>query len=308
MEGVKQLTDLLDSGEYQSLGDDYLKLLLDNFRDRVEDGIQTLLMTELSLKYAQLSRDFEKKNDLLQQSEASLLQVQEQLRRYNLELHQLVDAKVHEISSSQLATIFALVKLSESRDDETGAHIERTAFQCRLLAQAVSQVAKYRDIVDQHLIDNIYKASPLHDIGKVGIPDRILLKPGKLTAEEFEIMKTHSLIGYRTLQEVQQAYPQNEFIRVGMEIAVGHHEKWNGSGYPFGIAGEDIPLAARIMALVDVYDALRSKRVYKEAFSHERSCQIIQEGRGTHFDPQLVDIFLQHGEQFAQVYADLIGK
>ena len=151
----------------------------------------------------------------------------------------------------------------------------------------------------------MYKASPLHDIGKVGIPDSILLKPGKLTEEEFAIMKTHARIGYDTLAQVGSQYSGNSFLKLGMEITLGHHEKWNGSGYPQGLSGESIPLSARIMALADVYDALRSKRVYKEAFSHEKSAGIIREGWGSHFDPVLTDLFLRHEEEFRAMYESI---
>lgn len=227
--------------------------------------------------------------------------IEEKLQRYNHHLQELVDEKVQEISASQMATIFALVKLSESRDDETGNHIERTASLCRLMAQRMELLPRYADRINEEFIDNIYRASPLHDIGKVGIPDAILLKPGRLTPEEFEIMKTHTTIGFNTLAQVEQRYTHNTFLQMGMNIAIGHHEKWDGSGYPKGLAGEDISLAARIMAIVDVYDALRSKRVYKEAFSHEKSRAIIAEGTGSHFDPDLVELFMQIHQEFETV-------
>ena len=213
-------------------------------------------------------------------------------------IEEIVNKKVAEISESQIATIYALVKLAESRDDDTGTHIERTSMLCKLMAQYLSLLPECKEIINDKYIDNIYKASPLHDIGKVGIPDSILLKPGKLTKEEFDIMKSHTTIGYKTLSEVQRKYKNNGFIKMGMEIAKYHHEKWDGTGYPIGLSGNEIPVSARIMAIVDVYDALRSKRVYKEAFSHEKACEIINEGRGKHFDPVLVDVFLEHNERF----------
>lgn len=227
---------------------------------------------------------------------------EEKLEKYNQHLEGLVEEKVQEISASQMATIYALIKLSESRDDDTGTHIERTAGFCRLLAQKARCVSKYADEIDEKFIETIYKASPLHDIGKVGIPDNILLKPGKLTDEEFAIMKTHVQIGYQTLAKVEHQYSMNEFLKMGMDIALYHHEKWNGSGYNAGLAGEQIPLSARIMAVSDVYDALRSKRVYKEAFSHEKSIEIIVSGKGSHFDPELVDILIRTQEEFKILY------
>lgn len=270
---------------------DYIKLQLERFADQIDNQIQNKLMTEVMLKYSELSKKFEDKNKLLSKAE-------ERLSKYNSELEQIVNNKVKEISESQIATIYALVKLSESRDDDTGAHIERTSKLCRLLAQYLNILPKYKETINDDYIENIYKASPLHDIGKVGIPDNILLKPGKLTSEEFEIMKTHTTIGYKTLSEVQRKYKNNGFIKMGMEIAKYHHEKWDGTGYPIGLSGNEIPISARIMALVDVYDALRSKRVYKEAFTHEKACGIIKEGRGKHFDPLIVDVFLKNHEKF----------
>jgi response regulator RpfG family c-di-GMP phosphodiesterase len=232
--------------------------------------------------------------------------VEDELERYSKDLEKLVEEKVKEISSSQLATIYALIKLSESRDDDTGAHIERTASFCRLLAEKARSVPEYGDIVTDSFIDTIYKASPLHDIGKVGIPDSILLKPDKLTDDEFAIMKTHVRIGYETLVEVGQQYDKNEFLKMGMDIAQYHHEKWDGTGYNKGLKGTEIPLSARIMALADVYDALRSKRVYKDAFSHEKSMEIIYSNKGSHFDPVLVDLFVRYQEEFKSLYESII--
>ncbi len=228
--------------------------------------------------------------------------IEDELERYNQHLEELVEEKIQEISSSQMSTIYALVKLSESRDDDTGDHIERTASFCKLLAQKAKSIPEYTDLVTDSFIETIYKASPLHDIGKVGIPDNILLKPGKLTDEEFTIMKTHVQIGYDTLSKIGHQYDKNEFLRMGMEISLYHHEKWNGSGYTKGLKGTEIPLSARIMAISDVYDALRSKRVYKEAFSHEKSMDIITSSSGSHFDPYLIDVFIKTQEEFRSLY------
>ncbi len=242
------------------------------------------------------------------QDVTEMKKAEDELEKYSHHLEQLVEEKVREISSSQMATLYALIKLSESRDDDTGSHIERTASFCRLLARKARAVPEYADTVTDTFIETIYKASPLHDIGKVGIPDSILLKPGKLTEEEFAIMKTHVQIGYDTLEKVGQQYDKNEFILMGIDIALYHHEKWNGSGYNKGLKGEEIPLSARIMALADVYDALRSKRVYKDAFSHEKSIDIIESSRGTHFDPSLVDIFVKYHEEFRSLYESLSNQ
>ena len=207
-----------------------------------------------------------------------------------------------EISQSNMATIYALIKLSESRDDETGTHVERVSQLCRLLAIKMQGIAKFSDYVTDEYIDNLSKASMLHDIGKVGIPDNILLKPGRLTSEEFEVIKQHPIIGANVLAEIYDMYPNNSFLKLGHSIVRYHHEKWDGSGYPNGISQEDIPLSARIMAIVDVYDALRSKRIYKASYDHEHSISIINEGRGKHFDPDITDIFIDHSQEFKDVY------
>lgn len=235
----------------------------------------------------------------------SLRRMRRELKKHNHYLEDLVREQVKEISDSQQATILALSKLAEYRDDETGRHIERTRTFCRRLAEKLRENSRYAGSITDAYIENIYHAAPLHDIGKVGIPDHILLKPGKLTPDEFTIMKTHTEIGARTLQRVRARYPQNAFVNIGIALARSHHEKWDGSGYPDGLAGEDIPLCARIMALADVYDALRSKRPYKEAFLHQKSCEIIRESAGTHFDPAVVDAFFSVESEFAEIHEHL---
>lgn len=395
--------------------EEYVKIRLENFADQVDNQIQNQLMTDLMVKYSEISRHLEEKNRLLVRSEASLLEaekiavlchwdldmstlsvqwsetinqileidllqkpdydqymkmihpddlemvthahqqlmkkavpserryrllmaddrikwvhvrstptfdsngnprwshgtiqditdmklIEEKMQKYNNHLEELVNEKVQEISESQMATIFALVKLSESRDDDTGAHIERTSSLCQLIAERLRALPHSGDFINDSFIDNIYKASPLHDIGKVGIPDAILLKPGKLTPPEFEIMKTHTMLGFDTLSQVQKRYTQNSFLKIGIEIAKSHHEKWDGTGYPEGLSGEGIPLSARIMALADVYDALRSKRVYKDAFTHEESRVIIEEGSGKQFDPLLIKIFHENHKAFQEIH------
>jgi len=230
---------------------------------------------------------------------------QKELEAYNDNLKQMVEEKVKEISESQIATIFAMAKLAESRDNDTGDHLKRIQIFCWLIAEKLSIHSKYKDKINWDFIDILQKASPLHDIGKVGVRDVILLKPGKLTPEEFEEMKQHTSIGANTLREVYQKYPGNYFIKIGIEIAESHHEKWDGSGYPDGLSEDKIPLSARIMALADVYDALRSKRVYKEAYSHEKTCEIIIQESGKHFDSLIVEIFLEFEQEFDKVYTSL---
>jgi len=227
-----------------------------------------------------------------------------EIEHSNKDLSDEVRAKIREISQSQLAAIFAMSKLAESRDPETGEHLERMREYCRLLSEQLSRMPRYRSIIDREFVENIYAASPLHDIGKVGIEDRVLLKPGPLTDDEWVLMKQHSIIGAETLREVDRQHPGNAFIHTGIDIAEGHHEKWDGSGYPYGKSGEEIPLVARILALGDVYDALTSKRCYKEAFSHEKSRSIIQDGSGNHFDPDVVLAFFETEDEFKRVKED----
>jgi len=224
---------------------------------------------------------------------------------YYKQMIEVTKNKNKEISEAQMATIYSLVKLSEYRDIDTGKHIERVAISCKLLANKLRHLSKYQSDIDDNYIDNIYKASPLHDIGKVGVPDKVLLKPGKFTPEEYEVMKIHTTIGANTLLDVKKKYPDNDFIEMGIYIALSHHEKWDGSGYPSGLSGENIPLSARITALVDAYDALRSKRVYKDAYSHEESLKIIKQDAGKHFDPNIVQTFIEYGEEFKRTFEEV---
>ncbi len=235
------------------------------------------------------------------QTHLRLRKLQADLKQSNLHLEARVQEQVQEISDSQRTTIIALAKLAECRDDDTGAHVERTQTFCQVLAETLRANSRYADRIDQAFVTNIYYAASLHDIGKVGIPDHILLKPGKHTPEEFEIMKTHAIIGAKTLQSACGNYPRNAFLNMGIVIARSHHEKWDGSGYPDGLAGEAIPLPARIMAVADVYDALRSNRPYKTAFTHATSCAMIQDGAGRHFDPVVIAAFQAVEAEFAEI-------
>jgi putative two-component system response regulator len=194
--------------------------------------------------------------------------------------------------------IFAMAKLAESRDPETGAHLERVRSYCRILAQDLAKQAKFQPLIDQEFIRLIYSTSPLHDIGKVGIPDCVLLKAGRLSAREFEIMKTHTTIGAETLDSALRAFPGVKFLQMAREIAATHHERWDGSGYPSGLGGESIPLSGRIVAVADVYDALTSKRVYKDAFTHDIARAMIVKDSGSHFDPDVVAAFIRVESRF----------
>ena len=209
--------------------------------------------------------------------------------------------RTKELSVTRDASILGLASLAETRDNETGGHILRTQNYVRALAVYLSQQPKYEQQLDAETIDLLYKSSPLHDVGKVGIPDSILLKPGKLTDEEFDIMKRHPQIGADALAVAERQLGSNSFLAIASEISLTHHEKWDGSGYPKQLKGEQIPLSGRLMALADVYDALITKRVYKPAFSHEKAKGIIVEGRGNHFDPDIVDAFLALEQDFIRI-------
>ncbi len=210
--------------------------------------------------------------------------------------------KTDEVSQIRDVTIMAMASLAETRDNETGNHLKRTQNYIRALAMKLRNHPQFRDFLTEDNIESLYKLAPLHDIGKVGIPDSILLKQGKLTAEEFEIMKTHPLLGGNALAMAESGLPSpNRFLHIAREIANSHHEKWNGSGYPLGLKGEAIPISARLMALADVYDALISRRVYKEPFSHQAAVAYILQGSGTHFDPAVADAFLAIQEEFRQI-------
>ena len=223
-------------------------------------------------------------------------------------LEQEVSRRTREVVALQDVAVHAMASLAEARDNETGNHILRTKNYVRRLAEELAAAGHFMDLLTPEYIDRLYKSAPLHDIGKVGIPDHILLKPGRLTAEEFEVMKTHTTLGYEAIRKAEEALGMElDFFDCAKEIALYHQEKWDGSGYPEALSGEAIPLSARLMALADVYDALISERVYKRAFTHEESVAIIEEGRGAHFDPALVDVFLRIHEDFRDIarrYAD----
>ena len=197
--------------------------------------------------------------------------------------------------------IFAMAKLAESRDVETGAHLERVMNYSRILAQQLPVMGHYVNDIDPEFVRLVYSTSPLHDIGKVGIPDGVLLKPGRLDDREFEIMKTHASIGAQTLDAALRQFPGAKFLRIARDIAASHHERWDGTGYPAGLKAQEIPLCARIVALADVYDALTSKRVYKNAFAHEVAKSIIAKDAGAHFDPAVVEAFLAAEQAFIDV-------
>jgi putative two-component system response regulator len=231
-------------------------------------------------------------------------------------LEREVGKRTAEVVAIQDVTILVMASLAETRDSDTGNQIRRTQHYVRALALKLREQPRLAALLDDRYVAMLFKSAPLHDIGKVGIPDRILLKPGKLTPEEFELMKTHTTLGRDAIRSAERQLGMSvDFLTLAKEIAYSHQEKWDGSGYPEGLKGEAIPLSARMMALADVYDALISRRVYKEGMPHEQAMAIIAEGRGRHFDPDMVDAFLAIHEEFRAIaqrfvdsHADLQAK
>lgn len=210
----------------------------------------------------------------------------------------MFDNNTISIKKAKFKTLESMAILSEFRDNETGKHIRRTKLYFKFLLEKIKHKLDYTD--DE--IELMYNSSPLHDIGKVAIPDSILLKNSKLTYSEFEIMKSHSIKGFEALERVGTHKLKDDFLKFAREITKYHHEKWDGTGYPEGLLKRNIPISARVMAIVDVYDALRSERPYKKSYSHKKSMKIIQEGAGKHFDPFLVDILLEYNECFNEIF------
>ncbi|WMW82252.1 two-component system response regulator [Undibacterium cyanobacteriorum] len=231
-----------------------------------------------------------------------LVRARNLLQDQNKHLETLVQDRTRKLAKMQDAIIMAMASLAETRDNETGNHIRRTQNYVAALARQLKDHPRFSHELTDENIELLYKSAPLHDIGKVGIPDNILLKPGKLDVEEFEVMKQHTNYGRETILTVERYLGEsNEFLRFAREITYSHQEKWDGSGYPENLSGDAIPISARLMAVADVYDALISKRVYKPAFSHEEAIDIMRKGKGTHFDPDILDVFLRITEEFRDI-------
>jgi response regulator RpfG family c-di-GMP phosphodiesterase len=275
-----------------------------------------------------LTQRFEK-SDLLQQLSTQKIEIEDAKMRLEIanivlkngssKLEEMVQERTaqllhrtEEIETIKETTILALSSLAETRDNETGNHIRRTQNYMRSLGLRLRYHPRFKDFLTADNIELLYKLAPLHDIGKVGIPDHILLKPGKLTPEEFEVMKSHTTLGGNAIAAAEdRVNTKSLFLRVARQIALGHHEKWDGSGYPFGLKGDDIPIPARLMAVADVYDALLSRRVYKSGMGHAEAAAIIVEGSGKHFDPDIVEAFVAiQGEfiEIAEKYSDFVGE
>ncbi len=274
------------------------------------DIIQTMYMSQIGLMvfiFFQaffISIRFSKAFMTVENQSLELLDMNEALKneiRRGKKLEKDLDSSHADVQNARSAIILGLAKLAEYRDEDTGAHLERIREFSKILAESLSKKEKYSGYITMEYITDIYSSSILHDIGKVGVSDSILLKPGKLTAQEFERIKQHPVIGGNAIDSVESKFQGRSFLTLGKQIAYYHHEKWDGTGYPEGLAGEEIPLSARIVALADVYDALTSKRTYKEAFSHEKSYKIILSDRGSHFDPDIVDAFLECEDVFKKI-------
>ncbi len=233
------------------------------------------------------------------------------LRNRSAYLEREVQRRMREVLEVQDITIEMMASLAETSDNETANHIRRTQHYVRALARHLQGQPRFAEYFSDECIELLFKSAPLHDIGKIGIPDSVLLKPGRLDQAEFDLMKTHTTLGGDAIARAErQSSREIPFLRIAKEIAYSHHEKWDGSGYPQGLAGEAIPLAARLMAIADVYDALISSRVYKAAMSHEEAVKIISNGKASHFDPDMVDAFLALQAEFHDIavrYADTHG-
>ncbi|MGM0643216.1 MAG: response regulator [Thermodesulfobacteriota bacterium] len=254
------------------------------------------------------------KNEILINVAGSLRRRELEIMRtqYEDELEKKVQERTQELQTVQNVTIFGMAVLAEYRDSETGGHIMRTQHYVKAICERLSLYPKFSAELAAETIDLFYKSTPLHDIGKVAVPDAILLKPGKLTKDEFEIMKQHTIYGsdaIKRAEEVLGVDKNTSFLRIARDITATHHEKWDGSGYPAGLKGEEIPLVGRLMAIFDVYDALISKRVYKDPIPHSKAVRIITHGDGRvmpeHFDPDILDVFNEMHQDFREIAYEL---
>jgi len=231
------------------------------------------------------------------------------LRDQNEFLEQEVARRTREVIANQDVIILAMAFLAETRDSDTGGHIRRTQYYVRALAEKLREHPRFSDFLTDAYIDMLFKTAPLHDIGKVGIPDRILLKPGNFEPHELEIMKRHTILGFEAIEHAEKALGITvDFLRTAKEIALSHQEKWDGSGYPQGLVGDAIPISARLMALADVYDALICRRVYKAGMPHAQAVEIILAGRASHFDPDVVDAFVAVQDEFKLISARFVDR
>ena len=285
MNGFEVLEALGAYPEYRNIA----TLILTNY-DEVDNEIRGLALGAVDYVRKPLNiRSLKKRIEV----HGNLLAIRKSLEHHNLILEKTIQERTREINLSRNVTIQAMVALLEIRNIESSNHTKRTQWMMKALCEHFRSKGQYRCILTDTYIEELFDTAPLHDIGKVGIPDSILLKPGKLTLEEFEIMKKHTTYGVEAIRCNGDENSELSFIRTASEIIGTHHEKFDGSGYPNGLAGKAIPLSGRLMAIIDVYDALVSVRVYKPAYSHETALEIIACEKGRHFDPEIVDAFLE---------------
>jgi len=290
----KELTNIFEESSHFERAYNHLRQYIE-IRDKVIDE-----RTSRRFKMEQIA--YESK---LAKREAALAKREAELAKLKSKyLEQQVASHVEELLITQDVTIQTIAALAETRDTETGNHISRTMMYVKTLASLLKESEDFKDQITEDMSELLHKSAQLHDIGKVGVPDSILLKPGKLTEEEFEEMKKHTEYGRNALQIAENALGDNSFMKYAREIAFTHHEKWDGSGYPLGLKDEDIPLSGRIMAFADVYDALISERPYKRAFTHEEAISIIENDLGTHFDPRIGALFMSNHKMFEQIAKD----
>ena len=241
-----------------------------------------------------------KLNENLVSANEEIIKQKDELRMYNDNLEKMVAVKTERIIKLQNAVMETISELVERRDDTTGGHITRTSKYLKIFINAIINKECFKNQTKLWNIDQMVLSAQLHDVGKIAIDDAILRKPGKLTNEEFDTMKNHTVLGGEIIKEIQNHAEECEFLDYAFVFAVYHHERWDGSGYPYNKKGDDIPLPARIMAIIDVYDALISKRPYKEPFTHEQAIKVIEEGKGSHFDPVLAELFVSISDQLLE--------
>jgi putative two-component system response regulator len=263
------------------------------------DYISKPFMPQLLHKRVELHVTVEIQKRLLEDQAKKLEAQRTELKSFNENLQKLVAEKTGKVLELQSAILKTVADLVESRDNITGGHVERTQHGLKVLIEGLEDLGLYREQIRKWDIDLMLESSQLHDVGKIAIADSILNKPGRLTPEEFEEIKKHAALGVEIIERIESETSDSDFLKYAKVFAGTHQEKWDGTGYPNGLAGEDIPLPGRLMAIADVYDALVSDRPYKKAFSHEEAVQIILGGKGTHFDPVLTDVFEQVADQFS---------
>ncbi|GHU94477.1 two-component system response regulator [Clostridia bacterium] len=266
------------------------------------DYISKPFMPSLLRKRIEAHLTVEAQKRLLEEQARTLDAQRLELQNFNENLQKMVEEKTRKVLKLQRAIIKTVADLVESRDDITGGHVERTQQGLKILVSELQEMGLYRDQMADWDMELLLQSSQLHDVGKIAISDKILLKPGKLTEEEFEQMKKHTTFGVQIIEKIMATASESDFLTHAKVFAGTHQEKWDGTGYPNGLAGEEIPLRGRLMAIVDVYDALTSERPYKRAYTHEDAVRTIIGERGTHFDPVLTDVFLRVADRFREIH------